>query len=312
MNPQRIDLNGLKRYCLTYRKSKATIEEAAKRHSKGASFSDFIDSLPDFLAAKDLKGLARSVIDARSGNRPVILTMGAHPIKVGLSPLIIDLIERGVITTFATNGASVIHDFEMSYIGCTSEDVAAEIDNGSFGMAEETARFINKAISEGVRRGLGIGTAIGEMIVRSGFKGADDSIFAACYKKGIPATVHVAVGTDIIHMHPEAEGAAIGEGSLRDFKTFTESVSALEGGVLINLGSAVIMPEVFLKALTIVRNLGFVVNDLTTANLDFIQHYRPTMNVLKRPTQRGGRHFAITGHHEIMFPLLAAMIVEGL
>jgi hypothetical protein len=307
-----IDLTKLKTYSIKERKSKVSVNDVGRAHKGGATFEDFVHSLPKFLAAKDLRELAEGIVKARAKGRPVILSMGAHPIKVGLSPIIIDLIERDIITAVATNGASIIHDFEMAYLGQTSEDVAAELDSGAFGMARETAQWVNRAIIEGVNKGHGIGRAIGESIASSSFPHKDLSIFAACYKKGIAATVHVAIGTDIIHMHPEADGAAIGEGSLRDFRLFTEVVSGLEGGVYINVGSAVIMPEIFLKALTTVRNLGFQVFDFTTANMDFIQHYRPTVNILRRPTHKGGRHIALTGHHEIMFPLLAAIVVEAL
>ncbi len=220
---------------------------------------------------------------ARQNDRPVILGMGAHPIKVGLSPLIIDLMRKGIITALATNGACIIHDFEISFIGHTSEDVGKELCSGTFGMARETGRYLNRAINEGAKKGNGIGKAVGEMIYRSKFKFKGKSVFASAYEHDIPATVHVAIGTDIIHMHPDADGAAIGEGSFRDFRLFTSVVSDLEGGVYVNLGSAVLMPEVFLKALTIARNLGNKVENITTVNMDFIQHYRPTANVLKRP-----------------------------
>ncbi|HIJ60616.1 MAG TPA: hypothetical protein HPP56_08400 [Nitrospirae bacterium] len=312
MKQNNIDLSLLRTYCINERLSKASLQDAGRPHIRGASFKEFVDSMPNFLASKDLKLFVQEIIKARQGNKTIILAMGAHPIKVGLSPIIIDLIEKGVITAFASNGASIIHDFEIAYQGATSEDVAKELDSGLFGMARQTTQFLNEAINNGVARGVGIGTAIGEFIAKSDFKYKDKSIFAICFKKAIPATVHVAIGADIIHMHPEAKGASIGEGSMRDFRLFTEVVSGLEGGVLINLGSAVIMPEIFLKALNIVRNLGFKANDFTTANFDFIQHYRPTVNILKRPTQLGGRHFAFTGHHEIMFPLLSAMILENL
>jgi hypothetical protein len=236
--------------------------------------------------------------------------MGAHPLKVGLSPLIIDLMKRNIITALATNGACIIHDFEMAYLGCTSEDVDKELCKGSFGMAGETGKYLNRAISTGVRKGYGIGKSVGEMINRSRFRFKGTSIFSMAYELGIPATVHVAIGSDIVHMHPEADGSAIGEGSFRDFKLFAAVVSDLENGVYINLGSAVVMPEVFLKALTIARNLGNKVEDITTVNMDFLQHYRPRENVLRRPTIKKGAAYAITGHHEIMFPLLAAAIIE--
>jgi hypothetical protein len=217
---------------------------------------------------------------------------------------------RGIITAIATNGACIVHDFELSFMGKTSEDVAEELCKGSFGMAKETGEYINKAINSGVKKGYGIGKSLGEMIQNSKFKYKDMSIFGTACRLKLPATVHVAVGTDIIHMHPQADGRSIGEGSLRDFKLFTSVVSDLEGGVYINMGSAVIMPEVFLKALTVARNLRNKVENITTVNMDFIQHYRPTQNVLRRPTLQKGCAYALTGHHEIMFPLLAAAVIE--
>ncbi|MGE5894499.1 MAG: hypothetical protein ACM34I_10625 [bacterium] len=306
-----LSLKKVRRYSLKTRKSKVEVSLASGTHEKGGSFADFLDTLPDILAARDIVAVADAVVTARKNQRPVILAMGAHPIKVGLSPIIIDLIQGGVITAVAANGAAIIHDFELAFIGMTSEDVAPELATGAFGMAEETGRFINIAIKNGVRKGLGIGSAIGEYIARGkAFRHRDKSIFAAAYDRGIPVTVHVAVGTDIIHMHPEADGSAIGEGSMRDFRLLASVVSDLEGGVFINLGSAVIIPEVFLKALTIARNLGHRVDAITTVTLDFIRQYRALENVCKRPTMKGGRSYFITGHHEINLPLLAAIIKE--
>jgi hypothetical protein len=307
-----IDLTRVKTYSSRERHSKVSADLAAKTHKKGSAFAEFIGSLPGFLAADDLKAVAAAAVNAHRNRRPVILGMGAHPIKVGLSPLIIDLMRRGVITAFATNGASVIHDFEIAFMGCTSEDVGRELGSGSFGMGSETGQMINRAITEGVRKGNGIGRSIGELIESSDFPYKNSSIFGEAFRLDIPATVHVSVGSDIIHMHPEADGAAIGEGSLRDFRLLAAVIADLEGGVYINLGSAVVLPEVFLKALNVARNLGNKVENITTVNMDFIQHYRPGQNVLKRPTADNGQSFALTGHHEIMFPLLAAMIVEQL
>jgi hypothetical protein len=217
---------------------------------------------------------------------------------------------KSVITAIAANGACIVHDFELSSVGHTSEDVGKELCTGTFGMAAETGKYLNRAIKEGVRKGQGIGRSVGEAIQKSKFGFGKMSIFASAYEFDIPATVHVAIGTDIIHMHPDADGAAVGEGSFIDFRLFTSVVSDLEGGVYINLGSAVIMPEVFLKALTIARNLGNRVDNITTVNMDFMQHYRPAVNVLRRPTMNKGACYALTGHHEIMFPLLAAAIIE--
>jgi hypothetical protein len=309
---RQLDVTKIKTYSIKDRLSKVSVDASATPHIKGRSFSEFIKALPGFLAADDLKAVAAAVVAARKNQRPVILGMGAHPIKVGLSSLIIALMQKSVITAFASNGASIIHDFEMSFMGQTSEDVARELCLGTFGMGQETAQMVNRAIKEGVGKGLGIGRSMGQFINSSDFPNKDRSIFREAFGLDIPATVHVAVGSDIIHMHPEADGAAIGEGSLRDFRLLSAVVADLDGGVFINLGSAVILPEVFLKALTVARNLGSKVENFTTVNMDFIQHYRPTENVLKRPTMMKGRCYALTGHHEIMFPLLAAMIIEGL
>ncbi len=305
-----VSLSKIKTYPLSARRSKVEIGLAAVPHKPGNAFSDFIHDLPGILAAKDFRAVVKAIINARRNNRPVILGMGAHPIKVGLSPIILNLMERGIITAIATNGACLVHDFELSFMGRTSEDVAEELCKGTFGMAKETGEYINKAINTGVKKGLGMGSSLGKMIHESNFRFKDKSIFATAYRLDMPATVHAAIGTDIIHMHPSADGKSIGEGSLRDFRLFTSVVSDLEGGVYINLGSAVIMPEVFLKALTVARNLGNKIEDLTTVNMDFIQHYRPHQNVLKRPTLKNGCAYGLTGHHEIMFPLLAAAVIE--
>ena len=305
-----ISLEKIKTYSISRRKSKVSLDAFAEPFQKGETLETFFDKLPDILAVKSFSDVVKAIVRARKNKRPVVLGMGAHPIKVGLSPVIIDLMEKGIITALATNGACIVHDFELSFIGCTSEDVSEELCHGTFGMAEETGKHLNGAIRGGTKKGYGIGRSVGEMIRKSRFQFKEKSIFSNAFRLEIPATVHIAIGTDIIHMHPEADGAAIGEGSFRDFKLFTSVVSDLEGGVYINLGSAVIMPEVFLKALTVARNLGNKVEHITTVNMDFIQHYRPMMNVLSRPTQGKGVSYALTGHHEIMFPLLAAAITE--
>lgn len=305
-----ININNIKTYSIRERKNKTSLDRACKIFTKGGSFSDFVSSLPGFLAVEDLREVVKAILKAYKNKRPVILGMGAHPIKVGLSPLIIDLMQKGIITAIATNGACIIHDFEISYIGQTSEDVIKELTTGTFGMARETGQFLNNAINEGVKKGKGIGDSVGDFIDSSDFPFKDKSIFGEGHKLSIPMTVHIAVGTDIIHMHPESDGALIGEGSLRDFRIFTSVVSELEGGIYINLGSAVILPEIFLKAITISRNLGYKVEEFTTVNMDFFQHYRPRENVLRRPTIIKGQNFSLTGHHEIMLPLLAGMIME--
>ncbi len=307
-----IDASKLKTYSIRVRNSKVSVEKAAVLHKKGNTFSDFITGLPDFLGAHDLRAVVQAIVKAHRNKRPVILGMGAHSIKVGLSPLLIDLMQKGVITAIAANGACIIHDFEIAYMGQTSEDVARELCTGAFGMGEETGKLINHAIINGVRGGHGIGRAIGEFIDSSEFPFKDKSLFREGYRLDIPLSVHVGIGSDIIHMHHEADGSSIGEGSLRDFRLFASVVADLEGGVYINLGSAVVLPEVFLKALTMARNLGHKVEEFTTVNMDFIQHYRPKENVLRRPTMVKGQCFALTGHHEIMVPLLAAMIIEAL
>lgn len=306
-----LDVSALRTYSLRDRASTVSLDDWGRPHRKGASLAEFADALPGLLAARDLKAVVGAVLAARRGGRPFVLGMGAHPVKVGLSMVIIDLVQRGVVTALATNGAALVHDFEIALLGRTSEDVAAELPTGDFGMARETGQMLNAAINQGIGRGLGMGRAAGEFLQQSSFRFREESLFAHAFRSDIPATVHVAVGSDIIHMHPQADGASIGEASMRDFRLFSSVVADLDGGVYLNLGSAVIMPEVFLKALSVARNLGHRVQDFTTVNMDFMQHYRPRENVLRRPTLGGGRSFALTGHHEIMFPLLAALLIEG-
>lgn len=307
-----ISSSKLKTYSLKTRKSKVKVNDFAKPFGKEKSFRDFLNSLPNALAADNLRQVASSVVVAYKNKKAVIVGMGAHVIKVGLSPVIIDLMERGIINAVAMNGAGIVHDFEIAYAGMTSEDVDAEIGKGGFGMAEETGKLLNNAIKHGVKKGWGIGKSVGQMIHSSKYTYKDLSILAAGARLGVPVTVHVAVGTDIIHIHPQMDGKATGEGSSRDFKLFAGVVANLEGGAYLNIGSAVLLPEVFLKALTLVRNLGYKVERFTTVNMDFIQHYRPLTNVVRRPTKQGGKGYTLTGHHEIMVPLLAGMIKEGL
>lgn len=304
-----ISLERVKTYTLKQRKSKVRLDDLGTPF-KGGSFKDFLNSLPQILAAKDFKEVVEAIVKAKKSNRTVLIGMGAHPIKVGLSPIIINLMENNVISAVAMNGACIVHDFELSLIGHTSEEVDVELCKGTFGMAEETGKGLNQAIKQGVSKGNGIGKAVGDYILSEKFHYKRLSILAQASRLNIPATVHVALGTDIIHMHPEADGASIGEGSMRDFRLFTSIVADLKGGVYINLGSAVIMPEVFLKAIAVARNLRHNVKNFTTVNMDFIQHYRCCENVLRRPVLSGGRSYALTGHHEIMFPLLAAAIMQ--
>ena len=307
-----LDPRGVRTVALGERLSKVDEQSFARPLEPGASLAAFLDSLPDLLAARDLLAVAAAIADARRQDRPVLLGLGAHVIKVGLSPLIVRLMERGVVTGLCLNGAGAVHDFELALAGRTSEDVGPALDGGMFGMARETGEGLNRAMARCGREEIGLGRAVGEAILAGDFPHKDLSLFAAAARLDIPTTVHVAIGGDIVHMHPQADGAAIGRGSHRDFLIFARLVSELEGGVYINLGSAVILPEVFLKALALARNLGHAVNRFTTVNMDFIQHYRPGVNVVERPVRTGGRGYRLTGHHEIMFPLLAAAILEEL
>jgi len=304
-----ISLDKVKRYSLRERKSKVTIKDFA-RPSNSSNLLDWLESLSDILSAKDLKEIIKIIATAAIQNKMIILGMGAHPVKLGLSRIIIDLMKRGIIKAIATNGACIIHDTEIAMTGSTSEDVAEELKTGRFGMAKETAQFLNSAISEAYKEGIGLGEAVGKMILEKDLPYKEFSIFANAYDMNVAATVHVAIGTDIIHMHPESDPAAIGAASHRDFRIFAKLVSQLEHGVFINLGSAVIIPEVFLKALSLVRNLGYNVYRFTTINLDFNRQYRALTNVVERPTMHGGRGFYIIGHNEITFPLIAALVIE--
>jgi len=310
MATHRIDLTKIKTIPLNARKCKVSISDFAKPMKKGASFKDFYNSLPSILASNNLHSLVDAIVSAHKNKKTIIFMMGAHVIKCGMNPLLIDLMKRGVIKALALNGAGMIHDTEIALIGRTSEDVGEAILDGSFGMAKETAYFINEAINSGYRKGFGIGETLGEHITRKNLPCRRYSLLASAYEFGVPVTVHVAIGTDIIHQHPSANGAAIGEGSLLDFRNFIYNVSKLEGGIAVNFGSAVILPEVFLKAITVARNLGFKVNKFTTANFDMINQYRPHQNILSRPTSSGGKSYNIIGHHEIMMPLLYRAIIE--
>lgn len=307
-----MDLSRLRRTSLHDRKSKVTFDGFASPVRRGASFSRFLDGLPDYLAAKDLRALVDAVVRARRGGHPVLLGIGAHFIKVGLSPLLIQAISKGLFDGVAMNGAGVIHETELALAGKTSEDVADQLSDGSFGMARETAQFIHAALAEGVRDGLGFGASVGRAIVRAKAPYRNRSLLAAAWRKKVPVTVHVCIGTDIIHMHPEADGAAMGEASLRDFHTFCDLVSGLSRGVYLNVGSAVILPEVFLKAVSVARNLGHPLDRMTTANFDFTRHYRPDVNVVTRPTRPGGKGYHLIGPHEILFPLFLSAVAERL
>jgi hypothetical protein len=302
------DLTKVRRLTIKKRPSKVAKEQLAGVSNPSMRLKEFISTWPDVLKAGDLKYLAAEVVAARKRGRPVVLMMGAHPIKCGLSPVLIDLINQGYITHLATNGAGAIHDYEMACWGQTSEDVAKGLEDGTFGMSRETADGINGVVRAGNLCGMGYGESLGRFLAESRAKHGRISLLAACYRKGIPLTVHVALGTDIINQHPSFDGAAAGACSHRDFRILAHSLARLSGGVVINLGSTVIMPEVFLKALTVSRNLGNKVKNFTTANFDMIQHYRPNVNVVSRPVLSGGKGYTFTGHHEIMVPLLAALI----
>ncbi len=309
--PAPLDLSKVRTYPLRTRRSIVAKQHVATAPRRGMRLAQFLDGLPDILAARDLRAAAQAIAVRHRRGKRIVLGMGAHPIKVGLSPLIIDLMQRGILSGVAMNGAAIIHDFEMAYAGETSEDVAANLADGRFGMVEETGRFLNRAIAAAAPDH-GVGEAVGTQILHSGFANTRLSILAAGARLGIPVTVHVAIGTDIIHMHPSADGAAIGAGSLRDFHRLAAVVAGLRGGVFINLGSAVVIPEVFVKALNLARNVGKRVDRLVTIDMDFIRQYRPEMNIIQRPTANNGRGYRFTGHHEIMFPLLCAAVLEAL
>jgi len=306
-----IDLQSIKTYSLTTRDNKVNVRDHfARSPQAGSSFASFYASLPRLLGADSLRGVVDAVVAARRAGRPVVLAIGGHVIKCGLQPVLKALVEADVITAVAMNGSAAIHDFEVSLIGATSEDVGAVLHAGDFGFAEETGGGMNRALKAALSTGVGFGEAIGRCIVDNHHQYREFSLLAACVEKQIPVTVHVAIGTDIIHQHPEFDGAVTGEMSARDFRLLAAVVADLSGGVWLNVGSAVIMPEVFLKALSIAQNLGYHVADFTTANFDMTQHYRPLQNVVKRPTSGSGKGYAITGHHEINIPLLAAAILE--
>lgn len=305
-----IDLSKIKTISIKNRKHKTKIKDFVNLEKLDGNFNDFFESLPNILKARDLKEIVDAVILARKNDKPVILAMGDAVIKVGLSPIIIKLMKEGIISAIAMQGAGIIHDTEIALIGETSEDVATSIADGTFGMAEETGSFLNEAIIKGAKENIGMGEAVGKKIVNENLPYKDYSILASAFKLGIPATVHVAIGTDTIHMHPKADGEAIGKTSHLDFRKFASCVKRLSnGGVIINVASAVILPEVFLKALSIARNISEVKN-FTACNFDMIIHYRPTENVVKRPMQTGGKGFNIIGHLEIMLPLFAKALLE--
>jgi hypothetical protein len=305
-----LDFSRIRTYALAERANKVAVSDFAGVHRKGESLRVYLDRLPKFLAANDFRKVAGAIAEAVKNGRPVVVMMGAHPIKCGLNPVLVDAMCRGIISAVAFNGAGAIHDFETAYQGETSEDVQRGLDDGSFGMVDETSRLMNAALAAGVEAGLGAGEALGRTIEAGNFPNKDLSILYTGANLDIPVTVHIAIGTDIIHQHPTADGAALGEASYRDFQRFASVVAKLEGGVVLNIGSAVVMPEVFLKALTIARNLGNKVDRFTAATFDMIRQYRSSENVVRRPTHLGGEGCYIVGHHELMIPLLFAAVTE--
>jgi hypothetical protein len=308
-----IDVSNLKTVPIQSRGGKVRVDHFAKPYTRGNTVIQFVDSLPRLLAADSFRSVVEAILSARTSKKPVIWGIGGHVIKCGLAPVLIDLMERGFATAFAMNGAAAIHDFEIAIAGHTSEDVESVLPDGRFGSAEETGREFNVAITDGNRHLLGAGEAVGrhiERVAKSAY--ARQSLLHEAYKSLVPITLHIAIGTDTPHTHPRADGASLGEGSLRDFRLFCSLVKEMDsGGVYVNVGSAVVMPEVFLKAVSVVRNLGNPLANFTTVNFDFLQHYRPRANVVERPhAGAGGKGYSITGHHEIMIPLLAAALIE--
>jgi len=309
---EEFDLSGINTYPLKSRPAKTRVDDFARPMAPDGTIAAFIDTLPTLLAAADFKAVVAALVDAKRGDAGIVWGLGAHVIKTGLGPILIDLMERGFVSAIATNGATIIHDFEIALVGATSEDVDESLGPGRFGMADETGRLLNDAITGGVAEGLGLGQAVTRFLAARQPQYSRSSVLASAARLGVPVTVHVAVGTDVIHMHPAASGAAIGEGSLRDFRYFVSSVARLERGVYLNCGSAVILPEVFLKAIALARNRGIALANLTTVNMDFVRLYRPQTNVVARPTAGTTRGYSLIGHHEIMIPLLAAALKSSI
>ena len=305
------DLSDVRTYPLASRASKVRRADFARPWDPSTGFQGWIESLPAILAANDFREVVAAISAARSNGRGILWGLGAHVIKTGLTPIVVDLMERGYVSAVALNGAGLIHDFEIALAGATSEDVDTGLGPGQFGMAEETGRELNDAIAAGVWRGLGLGQSVAAHLSERRPANADVSLIAAAARLNVPVTVHVGIGTDIIHMHAAASGEAIGAGSLRDFRYFTSFVSRLAGGVYLNCGSAVLLPEVFLKAVALVRNKRIPLDGLTTVNIDFARLYRPETNVVRRPVAGIGKGYALTGHHELLLPLLAAAVVSG-
>ena len=308
-----LSLEEVSTYALASRPSKVTVSDFARPVRETATLRDFLDSLPSILAVRSLRELAAQIKRARSLHKPVIWGIGGHVIKTGLAPIIIDLMRRGFVTCVAANGSVLVHDAEIAMVGSTSEDVDASLGAGAFGAAEETGKLLNAAACEGAQDGIGLGEAMGRALVALDPPHKDYSLLCAAYLLRLPFTAHVAIGADIAHFHPSADGASLGATTHTDFRLLAEIVRRMNGGgVYLNIGSAVVLPEIFLKAVTLVRNLGHPLADFTTANFDFIQSYRPLTNVVRRPTADGaGRGYSITGHHELTIPLLAAELIVG-
>jgi hypothetical protein len=308
-----LGLEGVSTYPLASRPSKVAVEDFARPFGEDASLRDFLSSLPNILAVQSIREVAARMRRARELGKPIVWGIGGHVVKTGLAPLIIDLMRRGFVTGVAANGSVLVHDAEVALVGSTSEDVDATLGAGAFGAADETGRLLNDAARRAAKDGVGLGEALGRMLVESEPKHAELSLLCAAYRARVPFTAHVAIGTDIAHFHPQADGAALGAATHTDFRLLSELVRRMSGGgVYLNVGSAVILPEVFLKCVTLVRNLGHTLEDFTTANFDFIQSYRPLTNVVRRPTSGGaGRGFSVTGHHELTIPLLAAELLCG-
>jgi hypothetical protein len=306
-----ISLGEVSTYPLASRQSKVTVADFARLITENSSLKDYLDSLPNILAVQTLRELAAQIRRARNLHKPIIWGIGGHVIKTGLGPIMIDLMRRGFVTAIAVNGSVLVHDSEVAMVGSTSEDVDATLGAGGFGGAEETGRLLNQAAHDGAKDGIGLGEAVGRALVAMRPKHQEASLLCAAFEARVPFTVHVTIGGDIGHFHPGADGAALGATSHTDFRLLAELVRRMDGGgVYLNIGSAVTLPEVFLKCVTLVRNLGNKLDDITTANFDFIQSYRPLINVVRRPTADGaGRGYAITGHHELTIPLLAAELI---
>jgi len=308
-----IDIGVMRTRSIRQRASKVRFDEFAKVYEKGSGVKGLLNSLPHILAGVGFRSVVQAILEARARQRAVIWALGAHVIKCGLNPILIELMKHNFISTLALNGAGAIHDFEIAIIGSTSEDVEKELAEGDFGTGEETAQWMNEAIRQGAGAGKGVGESLGECLTQNTgrFPYLTYSLLASAYSLEIPVTVHIALGTDTIHNHPAADGSALGKGSLQDFRVLTSLIRNLhDGGVFLNCGSAVILPEVFLKAFSMVRNLGYPLENFTTVDMDFLQHYRPIQNVVKRPTLKSGQGISLTGHHELMIPLLAASLIE--